>query len=45
MAEHGVIVRKRAVPEGLYKKSPYCPVNVYHNENGEAVNYPQIGAF
>ena len=42
----GVRVRRKAPPSHLYKKSPYCPPNVYYvQSSSEMVFYPAVGSF
>ena len=46
MAIEGIQVRKKTVPEGLYKRSPYCPPNLFYKKGTkEPVYFPRIGAF
>lgn len=46
MQEHGIILKKRAIPQHIHKKSPYCPPNVYYSfDTNEMVYFPKIGSF
>ena len=44
--EVNICVRKKAAPSNLYKKSPYCPSNVYYEiGTNKIVYFPEIGSF
>jgi hypothetical protein len=45
LKERGIQVKKKPLPKDLFKKSPYCPPNVFYKQNGEIFYFPEIGSF